>query len=45
MLIGLRTGVQLKQNLLELRQTQESLQEQTQLCSAQEEHIAAIHAE
>ncbi len=38
-------AVQLKQHLLELRQTQESLREQAQLCSAQEEEIAATHAE
>ena len=37
--------LQLKQHLLELRQTQESLQEQTQLCNSQEEEIVAIQAE
>ena len=42
---GLTIVLQLKQHLLELRQTQESLQEQTQLCNAQEEEILAIQAE
>ena len=42
---GLTMVLQLKQHLLELRQTQESLQEQTQLCNAQEEEIVAIQAE
>ena len=42
---GLTMVLQLKQHLLELRQTQESLQEQTQLCTAQEEEIEAIQAE
>lgn len=37
--------LQLKQHLLELRQTQESLREQTQLCNAQEEEIVGIQAE
>ena len=37
--------LQLKQHLLELRQTQESLQEQTQLCNAQEEEMVGMQAE
>lgn len=42
---GVTMVLQLKQHLLELRQTQESLQEQTHLCNAQEEEIVAIQAE
>ncbi len=34
--------LQLKQHLVELRQTQDALKQQSELCAAQEEEIAGI---